>query len=144
MARTGNCHNIADFERLARKRLPAPLYHYIAGGADDERTVQANVEGFDRYNLVPDYLKDVRSIDMSRRVLGRDLAWPLLLAPTGMTRMFHRDGELGVAREAERSGVGYGLSTMATSSIEDVGQASTGAKIFQLYLQLQRLALNLH
>ena len=134
MARTGNCHNIADFERLARKRLPAPLYHYIAGGADDERTVQANVEGFDRYNLVPDYLKDVRSIDMSRRVLGRDLAWPLLLAPTGMTRMFHRDGELGVAREAERSGVGYGLSTMATSSIEDVGQASTGAKIFQLYL----------
>ncbi|MCB4860977.1 alpha-hydroxy-acid oxidizing protein [Sphingobium sp. PNB] len=134
MARTGNCHNIADFERLARKRLPAPLYHYIAGGADDERTMLANIEGFDRYNLAPDYLKDIRSVDMGRRVLGRDLAWPLLLAPTGMTRMFHRDGELGVAREAERSGVGYALSTMATSSIEDVGRSSAGPKIFQLYL----------
>lgn len=141
MARTGNCYNMADFERRARKRLPAPLYHYIAGGADDERTARANVEGFGRYQLVPDYLKDIRSIDMRRTVLGRELLWPLLLAPTGMTRMFHRDGELGVAREAERSGVGYALSTMATSSIEEVGASGTGAKIYQLYL-LNDEALN--
>ncbi len=141
MARAGNCYNIADFERLARKRLPAPLYHYIAGGADDERTVVANVDSFDRYRFAPEYLKDIRTIDMRRTVLGRELAWPLILAPTGMTRMFHKDGEVGVAREAARSGAGYTLSTMATSSIEDIGQTSTGAKIFQLYM-LNDEALN--
>lgn len=134
MARAGNCYNVADFEVQARRRLPAPLYHYIAGGADDERTVGANVHGFERYNLAPNYLQDIRSIDMRRTVLGRELAWPLFLAPTGMTRMFHRAGEIGVAQEAERSGVGYALSTMGTASIEDVGEATTGPKMFQLYL----------
>lgn len=134
MAQAGDCYNVADFERQARKRLPAPLYHYIAGGADDERTCSANVEAFERYNLVPNYLHDIRMIDMRRKVLGRELRWPLILAPTGMTRIFHQAGEIGVAREAERSGVGYALSTMATASIETIGNASSGPKIFQLYL----------
>lgn len=141
MARAGDCYNVADFEREARKRLPSPLYHYIAGGADDERTAAANVHGFERYNLVPNYLQDIRSISTRRTVLGRELAWPLILAPTGMTRLFHRSGELGVALEAQKSGVGYALSTMATASIEDVGYASSGAKVFQLYL-LNDEALN--
>ncbi|SCW34132.1 L-lactate dehydrogenase (cytochrome) [Sphingobium faniae] len=134
MARAGKCYNIADFERQARRKLPGPLYHYIAGGADDEHTTLANVRGFDRYDLRPSYLKDIRSISMRRKVLGRELEWPLVLAPTGMSRLFHKDGEIGVAREAARSGVGYSLSTMATASIEDVGVISTGSKMFQLYL----------
>src|SRR3546814_6499345 len=95
MARIGGCYNIADFQWQARKRLPAPLYHYIDGGADDELNRAANTAAFDRYALVPDYLHDIRSIDMRRTVLGRELDWPLMLAPTGMTRLFHRDGERG-------------------------------------------------
>jgi L-lactate dehydrogenase (cytochrome) len=141
MARTGDCYNIGDFEVQARKRLPTPLYHYIAGGADDELTTGANVRAFDRYELVPNYLRDIRAIDMRRRVLGCDLAWPLILAPTGMTRLFHRDGEAGVAREAARSGVGYTLSTMATTSIEAIAALPGGPRLFQLYL-LNDEALN--
>lgn len=134
MARVRDCYNVADLEKQARKRLPRPLYHYIAGGADDERTASANVHSFDRYQLVPNYLHDIRTIDTRRKVLGRELAWPLFLAPTGMTRMFNRAGEVGVALEAAKSGVGYALSTMATTSIEDVGRATPGPKMFQLYL----------
>lgn len=141
MTRAGDCYNIGDFERQAHKRLPAPLYHYIAGGADDELTTGANVRAFDRYELMPNYLRDIRSIDMRRRVLGCDLAWPLILAPTGMTRLFHRDGETGVAREAARSGIGYTLSTMATESIETIAALPSGPRMFQLYL-LNDEALN--
>src|SRR3546814_821994 len=72
MARIGGCYNIADFQWQARKRLPTPLYHYIEGGADDELTRAANTAAFDRYALVPDYLHDIRSIDMRRTVLGRE------------------------------------------------------------------------
>src|SRR3546814_4643245 len=70
---------------------------------------------------------------MRRTVLGRELAWPLMLAPTGMTRLFHKDGERGVAVEAARSGVGYTLSTMATASIEDIAAHCSGPKFFTLY-----------
>lgn len=141
MTRAGNCYNIADFERQARKKLPAPLYHYIAGGADDEKTTAGNSRAFDRYELMPNYLRDIRAIDMRRTVLGRELAWPLFLAPTGMTRLFHTSGECGVAVEAARSGVGYALSTMATASVEDIAAVSSGPKMFQLYL-LNDEALN--
>lgn len=134
MSRLEDCLNVRDFEEAARRRLPGPLYHYIAGGADDEITQRANTAAFDRYELVPRYLRDVRKVDMSRTLLGRRLTWPLILAPTGMSRMFHPDGEIGVAVEAARSGIAYSLSTMATTAIEDLATATEGAKIFQLYL----------
>jgi len=133
MSRLDHCHNLADFEALARRRLPSPLYHYIAGGADDEGTTRANTAAFDRYELVPRFLRDISRIDMRRTVLGRELAWPLILAPTGMSRLFHPEGELAVAREASAAGVGYALSTMATTSVEAIG-AEPGAKLFQLYM----------
>lgn len=128
-----NCVNIADLERVARARLPAPLFDYIAGGADDERTLSRNVTAFDHFDLLPSYLRDVRKIEMKRKVLGRELEWPLLLAPTGMSRLFHKSGEISVAREAERAGVGYSLSTMGTASIEEVAANCSGFKMFQLY-----------
>lgn len=129
-----DCHNAFDFEAAARHRLPKPLFDYIDGGADDETTKRANVDAFDRYRLVPNYLRDIRTVDMRRTVLGCDLAWPLILAPTGMSRMFHQDGERGVAIEAARSGVGYTLSTMASDSIERVAEVEKGPRIYQLYL----------
>ena len=142
MSRLDDCFNLHDFVEAARRRLPGPLFHYIDGGADDELTKRANSEAFERYSLMPRYLHDIRKVDMHRTVFGCELEWPLLLAPTGMTRIFHPDGELAVAAEAARAGVAYSLSTMATTSIEDIAASSTGPKIYQLYL-LNDDALNL-
>ena len=129
-----DCHNAQDFKPAARRRLPRPLFDYIEGGADDERTTAANVLAFDRYTLAPSYLKDIRTIDLRRCVLGMDLEWPLILSPTGMSRMFHPDGESGVARAAASSGVAYSLSTMGSDSIENIARVSNGPKVYQLYL----------
>lgn len=134
MSRLEDCFNLHDFVEAARRRLPGPLFHYIDGGADDELTKRANSDAFERYNLVPRYLHDIRQVDMRRTVFGCALEWPLLLSPTGMTRVFHPDGEIAVAAEAARAGVAYSLSTMATTSIEAVAAACDGPKIFQLYL----------
>src|SRR5690606_34187679 len=134
MSGAEKCINIDDLERAARLRLPSPLFDYIAGGADDEHTLGRNITAYDRYQLTPSYVRDVRNIDLSRTVMGCKLDWPLVMAPTGMNKLFHKDGEVGVAREAARAGVGYSLSTMGTASIEDVSAASDGFKMFQLYL----------
>lgn len=130
----GSCHNALDFERAARARLPKPLFDYVDGGSDDETTKAANLAAFEKYRLVPSYLRDIRQVSLRRTVLGCNLEWPLILAPTGMSRMFHPDGERGVSVEASRSGAGYALSTMASDSIERVAAASDGPKIYQLYL----------
>ena len=140
--RLDRCFNAADFRIAAKARLPGPLFDYIEGGADDEVTLRANSASFGRYHLVPSFGQDIRRIDLRRTVLGCDLAWPLILAPTGMSRMFHSDGERGAAAEAGRAGAGYALSTMATESIETIGEVGAGAKIYQLYL-LKDDALNL-
>ncbi|WP_158256791.1 alpha-hydroxy acid oxidase [Pseudomonas sp. MYb185] len=134
MTQLNDCFNCQDFARVARRRLPGSLYHYIEGAADDELTARANVQAFERYQLVPRQLRDIRAVDMRRRVFGCDLEWPVFMAPTGMSRLFHPDGEQAVAREAARMGAGYMLSTMATSSLEEVADGSVGPKIFQLYL----------
>ncbi len=134
MARLESCYNVGDFERAARRRLPRPLFDYICGGADDEVTLRANSGAFDRFDFQPGCMKDVRSIDLRRTVLGRTLEWPLILAPTGMTRMFHPGGEAAVAAAAAASGAMYGLATMGNTSIEDIARASPGAKLYQIYL----------
>ncbi|MES2258584.1 MAG: alpha-hydroxy acid oxidase [Pseudomonadota bacterium] len=134
MIQMKDCVNLIDFEEAARQRLPGPLFHYIDGGSDDEVTKRANTSAFDAYRLVPNYLRDIRQVDMRRTVFGQRLAWPVWLAPTGLTQVFHPDGESAVAEEAGLSGIGYSLSTMATTSIEDVASASHGPKIYQLYL----------
>ncbi|PWE18504.1 alpha-hydroxy-acid oxidizing enzyme [Marinicauda salina] len=126
--------NLADFRPLARKRLPAPMFHYIAGGADDEWSLANNTDAFARYELVPRHLNDISEIDLSTRVLGADLAMPLILSPTGMNRLFHHGKELAVARAAEAAGVMYSLSTVGTASIEDVASVSAGPKMFQIYM----------
>ncbi|KAA1194122.1 alpha-hydroxy-acid oxidizing protein [Pseudohalioglobus sediminis] len=132
------CHNIADLRRRARARLPAPMFHYIDGGADDEWSLRNNTSAFDDYLLQPTYLRDVSEIDLSTRVLGQDLALPFFLAPTGMSRLFHHHKELGAARAAERFGTIYSLSTLATTSLEEISATTSGPKMFQIYILRDR------
>lgn len=126
--------NLEDYRQKARRYLPAPLFHYIEGGADDEYTLGKNTDAYRRYDFSPNYLRDMRAIDTGTTLFGRKLSFPLLLAPTGMTRLFHPGGELAVARAADAAGVGYSLSTMATTSLEDIAARVAGLKVFQLYL----------
>lgn len=132
--RLERAHNIADLRRLARKRLPAPMFHYIDGGGGDEWTLRRNITAFDRYELLPRYLIDVQQIDTSTTVLGQPIEWPVVCAPTGMSRLFHHEGEVAVARATAASGTLYSLSSLSSVSIEDVAAASDGPKMFQIYV----------
>lgn len=128
------CYNIADLRDLAKRKLPSPMFHYIDGGADDEWTLRRNTEAFDDYELLPRYLNDISNVDLSTRVLGCDLKLPFFLSPTGMSRLFHHEKEIAAVRAAEKHGTLYSLSTLATTSLEDVAAASRGPKMFQVYI----------
>ena len=133
-----DCNNTSDFRRLAKKRLPAPLFHYIDGGADDEVTLRRNTEAFDQVRLIPDALADLSNMDLRTEVLGQQIDWPVFCSPTAMTRLFHHEGELAVARAAHQHGTMYSLSSLSTTSIEEVGSATSGPKCFQLYIHKDR------
>jgi L-lactate dehydrogenase (cytochrome) len=125
--------SVADFRRIAKRRLPRGVFDYIDGGADDERTLARNIEAFGDYEFRPRILRDVSTIDTSTTILGRPASMPLILAPTGFTRIAHSQGELAVARAAARAGIPWSLSTMGTRSIEEVAAVSDGDKWFQVY-----------
>ena len=118
--------------------MPSPIFNYIDGGADDEWTLQRNTTAFDDYELLPRYLKNVENIDLKTTVLGQQLELPIFLAPTGMSRLFHHDREMAAARAAQRYGTLYSLSTLGTSSIEEVGQEISSPKMFQIYILKDR------
>jgi L-lactate dehydrogenase (cytochrome) len=132
------CNNIADLRRLAQRRLPAPMFHYMDGGADDEWTLRRSTKAFDDYELVPNHLNDVSTIDLRRRVLGAELTWPVFLAPTGMSRLFHHEAEPAVARAAQKFGTLYTLSTMGTTRIEDIAALGPGPWMYQIYILKDR------
>ena len=119
-----NCHNVHDFRRvMAKSRIPAPLFHYIDGGADDELTLKRNSKAFDEYFLVPNGLADVSNVDLSTSILGQKVNSPLFLAPTGMSRLFHHDGESATSsRAAQKFGCYFSLSTLSSVSIEEIGE----------------------
>ncbi len=131
--RLKHCHNTADFRRLARKRLPSPIFHYIDGGADDETTLRRNTRSFDSVDLVPNVLAGVEAADLSVEVLGQKLNMPLFFSPTAMQRLFHHEGERAIASVAEKMGTLFGVSTIGTRSIEELGH-SRAAKLFQIYI----------
>ena len=128
------CHNIAELRLLAARKLPRPVFHYIDGGADDELTLRRNTAAFDEYELLPSQLSDVSTIDCASTLFGQPIDWPVMISPTGGSKLFHRDGEPAVARAANRFGMIYSLSTLATTSIEDAAAATDGPKMFQLYI----------
>lgn len=138
MSRLDKALNIEDLRTIARRKLPKPLFNYIDGGADDESNVLGNARAFDAVKLVPEYLVDVANIDLSTKVLGREISMPLFLGPTGMTRLFHHDGETAVSKAAAAAGTYYALSTVGATSIEDVAAACDGPKCFQIYVMKDR------
>jgi L-lactate dehydrogenase (cytochrome) len=129
-----DCHNVRDFRELARRRLPGPVFHYIDGAADDELTKRRNTAAFDDVDLVPDVLAGVAEIDMSVTVLGRKLAMPLFLSPTALQRLFHHEGERAVGRAASAFGTYFGVSSLSTVSLEEIGRTVSGPKMLQLYV----------
>ena len=129
-----HCYNIDDFRKLAKKNLPSPIFHYIDGGSDDELTLKRNTESFSKCDLVPNILASVGQPDLTTNVLGQKIKMPLFLSPTAMQRLYHHDGDKASARAAEKFGTFYSMSTMATSSIEDIAEVSSGPKLFQLYI----------
>lgn len=131
--RLGTAASVEDLRRMARRRLPAGVFDYIDGGAEDERSLAANVAGFAQLEFKPRVLRDVAKIDTGTTLMGRPAPLPLVLSPTGFTRIAHSQGELAVARAAARAGVPYCLSTMGTRSIEEVAAVSDGPKWFQVY-----------
>ena len=132
--RLSDCHNIDDFRKLAKARLPWPVFDYIDGAADDELTKARNTSAFDNVDLVPDVLAGVGKIDTSCTIMGRKSALPLMLSPTALQRAFHRDGERAVALAAEKFGLWFGISSLATHSIEEIAGLTSGPKLFQLYV----------
>lgn len=114
------------------------MFDYIDGGAEDERTVAANSAAFAAMQFRPRVLRRVGQVDPSSTLLGRPLALPLVLAPTGFTRIADSQGELAVARAAERMGLPYTLSTVSTRSIEEVAAVNAGRKWFQVYVWRDR------
>jgi len=132
------CYSIADLRRVAKRRLPRSVFAYMDGAAEDEVTLKRNEDDFMRYELMPRYLVDVKDVNLSTHVLGADIDVPFVLAPTGMSRLFHHTGEAAVARSAHKAGTLYSLSSMATMSIEEVAEITAGFKMFQIYVWRDR------
>ena len=126
--------SVEDLRRIARRRLPGGVFDYIDGGAEDEVALDRNTRSFRELEFVPRVLRDVGTVDTSGTILGQTVPFPLILAPTGFTRIAHPPGELAVARAADRAGLPYALSTMGTRSAEEVAAVNRGAKWFQVYV----------
>ena len=132
--RLDQCHNIDDFRRLAKARLPGPVFHYIDGAADDEVTRRRNTAAYESCDLVPNVLAGVEQIDTRVTVMGKQIAMPLFLSPTALQRLFHWRGERAVAAAAEKFDTWFGISSLATVSIEEIGRTIASPKLFQFYV----------
>jgi L-lactate dehydrogenase (cytochrome) len=121
--RLSACHDIAELRATGRRLIPRPVFDYVDGGADEEISMRSNIRAFRRWRFQPRSLSEITAVEVGTRLLGRDLPLPLVLAPTGYTRMMHPAGEIGAARAAQRHGLPYSLSTMSTTTIEAVADA---------------------
>jgi L-lactate dehydrogenase (cytochrome) len=134
-ARTlARCYSIEDVARQARRRLPLGSWAYLETGGEGEYTLHRNRAAFDLLEFLPSQPRDVHDVDTSTTVLGQRIPLPFALSPVGAPRMFHHEGELAVARAARHAGLPYGISTLATTSVEDVAAQTDTPLWFQLYL----------
>src|SRR5207237_7105093 len=110
--------NIEDLRRLARRRLPKVVFDYLDGGAEGEVTLRENRRAFDAVTFRPRHAVGLPGVDLRTTVLGRELAFPILLAPVGYSRVMHVAGESAAARAAGAAGSGYVLSTMSGNALD--------------------------
>jgi L-lactate dehydrogenase (cytochrome) len=134
-----HAHTIEDLRRAARRRVPRSVFDYVDGAAEQEISISRARRAFESVEFHPRVLRDVTEVDATTTILGRDAALPLVLAPTGFTRMMNHEGEAAVARAAARAGIPYTLSTMGTTELEELRAAAPGGlQWFQLYLWRDR------
>lgn len=130
---------IADLRRIAKRRTPKAAFDYTDGAAEDEVSLRRARQAFTDIELHPMILRDVTTVQTGWDVLGRSVALPFGIAPTGFTRLMHTAGEIAGARAAAAAGIPFSLSTLGTASIEDVVAAvPQGRKWFQLYMWRDR------
>lgn len=137
--RLARAHTVEDLRAIAKRRTPRAVFDYTDGAAESETSLRRARSAFRDVEFRPSVLRDVSNVDTSTNILGKPSALPFSLAPTGFTRMMNHEGESAVVRVAERAGIPYGLSTMGTTSVEDMAAAGPAArKWFQLYVWRDR------
>ena len=139
--RLARCADLWDIRAMARRRVPIPVFDYVDGAAGSEATLERSRDAYSRVQFTPRVLRDVATVDLTVEMLGQRSELPFALAPTGFTRMMHHVGEPAVAAAAQMAGIPYGLSSLGTTSIENLAGASPGTrKWFQLYVSRDRSA----
>jgi L-lactate dehydrogenase (cytochrome) len=136
--RLSRCHNFHVFRRLARRRLPGPIFDYIDGAADDELTHRRNTASFERCDLVPNVLQGVETVDLSVTVMGQKLDMPVYCSPTALQRLFHHRGERAVGAAAAKYGTMFGVSSLGTVSLEELRKAHGTPQVYQFYFHKDR------
>ena len=136
--RLRDCHNFHDFRRLAKRRLPGPIFDYIDGAADDEVTLRRNTASFEHCDLVPNVLRGVQEVDLSVTVMGQKLAMPFYCSPTALQRLFHHRGEHAVAAAVAKYGTMFGVSSLGTVSLEALRKAYDTPQVYQFYFHRDR------
>jgi L-lactate dehydrogenase (cytochrome)/glycolate oxidase len=136
--RETDCFNFHDFRRLAKRRLPGPIFDYIDGAADDEFTYRRNTKSFETVDLVPNVLRGVEDVDLSVTVMGQKLALPVYCSPTALQRLFHHDGERAVGAAAAKFGTMFGVSSLGTVSLEDIRATCDTPQVYQFYFHKDR------
>jgi L-lactate dehydrogenase (cytochrome) len=136
--RVTNCQNFHDFRRMAKQRLPGPIFNYIDGAADDEVTYRRNTRAFEDCDLVPNVLRGVGEVDMSVTIMGQTLAMPVYCSPTALQRLFHHDGERAVAAAAAKFGTMFGVSSLGTVSLEEARKIGNTPQVYQFYFHKDR------
>ena len=133
-----DCHNFSDFRELAKRKLPSPIFHYIDGAADDEITYSRNTNAFNDVDLVPNVLTGVGDVDLSTTIFGKKIDLPFYCAPTALQRLFHYDGERAVGKAAQKFNTMFGVSALATVSVEEIASLIDTPKMFQFYFHKDR------
>ena len=133
-----HCHNFNDFRALAKRRIPGPIFNYIDGAADDEKTYDRNTKSFDDCDLVPSILRGTETVDMSVTVMGQKLNLPIYCSPTALQRLFHHQGENAVAAAAAKFGTMFGVSSLGTVSLTEVREKYKTPQCYQFYFHKDR------
>ena len=130
--------NLFDFEKMAERKMSKMAYEYVASGAADEVTLRWNRQSLDSIKLNSSVLNDVSKIDTTTTLLGQELAYPILIAPTAYHKIMHSEGELATARGAGKANATYVVSSFTTTYMEDIKKVATGPRWFQLYVRDDR------